>query len=105
MIPFVEAAFGGEAVGLHKSPQGIVLHATLRIGNATFEISEAHGKYEPKPCNLHVYVPDADAAYERALKAGATSVEPPRDAPYGDRAAGVKDAFGNVWFIATYLGK
>ena len=105
MIPFVEAAFGAEAVGLHKSPQGIVLHATIRIGNATFEISEAHGEYQPKPCHLHVYLPDTDAAYERALQAGATSIEPPRDAPYGDRAAGVKDTFGNSWFIATYLGR
>jgi len=105
MIPFVEAAFSGEAIGLHKSPQGIVLHATVRIGNATFEISEAHGEYQPKPCHLHVYLSDTDAAYERALQAGATSIEPPRDAPYGDRAAGVKDAFGNSWFIATYLGK
>jgi PhnB protein len=56
------------------------------------------------PCHLHVYVPDTDAAYERALWAGATSIEAPKDAPYGDRTAGVKDAFGNSWFIATYLG-
>jgi PhnB protein len=42
---------------------------------------------------------------ERVLRAGATSIEAPRNAPYGDRAAGVKDAFGNSWFIARYLGK
>jgi PhnB protein len=51
-----------------------------------------------------VYVPDTDAAYERALRAGATSIEAPKDAPYGDRTAGVKDVFGNSWFIATYQG-
>jgi PhnB protein len=104
MIPFMEAAFGAEALGVHKSPQGMVLHATIRIGNATLEIDEAHGEYQPKPCHLHVYVPDTDATYQRALGAGATSIEPPRDAPYGDRAAGVKDPFGNSWFIATYQG-
>ncbi len=104
MIPFMEAAFGAEAIGVHKSPQGMVLHATMRIGNATLEIDEAHAAYQPKPCHLHVYVPDTDATYQQALRAGATSIEPPRDAPYGDRAAGVKDRFGNSWFIATYQG-
>jgi uncharacterized glyoxalase superfamily protein PhnB len=104
MIPFLEAVFGAEALGVHKSPEGAVMHATIRIGNATLEIDEAHGEFQPMPCHLHVYVPDTDAVYARALQAGATSIEPPRDAPYGDRAAGVKDVWGNSWFIATYLG-
>lgn len=104
MIPFLEAAFGAEAMGVHKSPGGMVLHATMRIGNATLEIDEAHGEYQPKPCHLHIYVPDTDATYAQALRAGATSLQEPYNAPYGDRAAGVKDPFGNAWFIATYLG-
>lgn len=104
MIPFLEAAFGAEAMGVARSREGLVLHATIRIGNATLELAEAHGEYQPKPCHLHVYVPDTDAVYAQALQAGATSIDPPRDAPYGDRAAGVKDAWGNSWFIATYLG-
>ena len=104
MIPFLETVFEAEAMGVHKSPEGIVHHATIRIGNATLEIDEAHGEFQPMPCHLHVYVPDTDAAYARALEAGATSIEAPRNAPYGDRAAGVKDAWGNSWFIATYLG-
>ena len=105
MIPFMETVFGAEAIGVHKSPEGIVHHATIRIGNATLEIDEAHAEYQPMPCHLHVYVPDTDAAYARAIEAGATSIESPRNAPYGDRAAGVKDAWGNSWFIATYLGQ
>jgi PhnB protein len=105
MIPFLEAAFGSEAMGVHKSPQGAVLHATIRIGNATLEIDEAHGEFQPMPCHLHVYVPDTDAVYAQALRAGATSVEAPQDKPYGDRSAGVKDAWGNSWFIATHLGQ
>jgi PhnB protein len=105
MIPFMETAFEAEAMGVHKSAQGTVLHATMRIGNATLEIDEAHGEFQPMPCHLHVYVPDTDAAYARAMEAGATSIEAPRNAPYGDRAAGVKDAWGNSWFIATHLGQ
>jgi PhnB protein len=105
IISFLETAFGAEVIGIHKSPEGVVHHATIRIGNATLEIDEAHDKFQPKPCHLHVYVPDTDAAYARALRAGATPVEEPQDKPYGDRSAGVKDAWGNSWFIATYLGK
>ncbi len=105
MIPFLEAAFGAEAMGVAKSPEGAVLHATIRIGNATLEVAEAHGEYQPKPCHLHVYVPDTNAVYAQALRAGATSIEAPVDKPYGDRAAGVKDAWGNSWFIATHLGR
>lgn len=105
MIPFLEAAFGAEDVGTHKTREGSVLHSTLRIGNATLEIDEAQGEYQPKPCVLHVYVPDADAMYAQALRAGATSVEPPTDKPYGDRSAAVKDPFGNTWYLNTFLGR
>ncbi len=105
MIPFLEAAFSAESLGVHQSPEGAVLHATVRIGNATLEVAEAHGEYQPKPCHLHVYVPDTNAVYAQALRAGATSIEAPVDKPYGDRAAGVKDAWGNSWFIATHLGR
>ena len=105
MIPFMEAALGAEDMGTHKSPEGKVLHATMRIGNATLEIDEAHGEYQPKPCLLHVYVPDADAMYAQALRAGAISVEPPTDKPYGDRSAAVRDAFGNIWYLNTFLGR
>lgn len=105
MIPFMEAAFGAEAMGVHESPDGIVHHATMRIGDATLEIDEAHGEYQPKPCVLHLYVPDADAMYAQALSAGAASVEPPANKPYGDRSAGVKDPFGNTWYLNTFLGR
>jgi uncharacterized glyoxalase superfamily protein PhnB len=53
---------------------------------------------------LYVYVDDVDATYQRALKAGAVSIEDPRNVPYGDRRAMVKDPFGNDWQIATYQG-
>jgi len=104
MIPFIEAAFGAETLGVHKSSQGAVLHATIMIANATFEIDEAHAEFQPMPCYLHVYVPDTDALYAQALRGGATSVTPPADMPYGDRSAAVRDPFGNTWYLATYLG-
>jgi uncharacterized glyoxalase superfamily protein PhnB len=104
IIPFLEAAFGAEALGVAKSPEGLILHATISIENATIEVDEAHGEFQPTPFYLHVYVPDTDALYAQALRAGATSVTAPNDAHYGDRAAAVKDMFGNTWFLATYHG-
>ena len=105
MIPFLESAFNAKALGVHTSPEGVVQHATLEISGATLEIDEAHGEFQPQPCLLHVYVPDPDTLYEQALHAGATSVEPPQDKPYGERSAGLKDAFGNLWYIARYTGR
>ena len=105
MIPFIEAALGAHATGVHKSPDGIVRHATIEIAGATFEIDEAQGESQPTQSYLHVYVPDTDAVYAQALAAGAKSVQPPYTAPYGDRAAGITDPFGNTWFLATYLGE
>jgi PhnB protein len=103
-IPFVEAAFGAHATGVHKSPDGLVRHATIDVAGATFEIDEADSGVAPTESYLHVYVPDADATYARAVAAGATSLQAPYTAPYGDRAASVADQFGNTWFLATYLG-
>jgi PhnB protein len=57
---------------------------------------------ESMPVFLYVYVDDVDAIYRRAIDAGATSVEKPLDLPYGDRRGMVKDAWGNLWQIATH---
>jgi len=102
-IEFLQKAFGGEEVYRAQSPDGVIHHAQVRIGDSVISIGDAHGPYHPMPCTLHVYVPDADAAYERALQAGATSIQPPADQPYGDRSGGVKDPFGNRWFLATHI--
>ena len=104
-IPFLEAALGARATGVHTSPDGKVLHATIEIAGATIEVDEAQGDLEPTRSYLHVYVPDTDAVYAQAMAAGATSDHAPYTAPYGDRAAGISDPFGNTWFLATYVGE
>ncbi len=103
-IPFVEAAFGAKTMGVAKSSEGLVLHATIDIAGATLEIDEAHGQFQPSPFYLHVYVPDTDVLYAQAVAAGAKSVTPPYTAPYGERSASITDPFGNTWFLATFLG-
>jgi PhnB protein len=103
MIEFLQKAFGAVEVYRAQSPDGVVHYAQVRIGDSIIGMSEAHGPYQPAPATLHLYVPDADAVYERALSAGATSIQPPTDQPYGDRSGGVTDPFGNRWFVATHI--
>jgi PhnB protein len=73
----------------------------VRIGDSNVMVS-APGVREAAPSFLHVYVADADATYRRAVAAGAATLEPPGDMPYGDRRAMVRDPWGNDWQIATY---
>jgi len=103
VIDFLKRAFDAEEIERHQDPQGTVYHAKIRIRDSIIAMGEAHGPYQPMPPALHLYVPDTDAAYRRALEAGATSIDAPSDAGYGDRYAGVKDPFDNVWYIATHL--
>jgi PhnB protein len=103
VIDFLKRAFGAEEVERAEDDAGTVHHAKIRIGDSIIAMGEAHGEYLPMPTALHLYTSDTDAAYKRALEAGATSIDEPVDAGYGDRYAGVKDPFGNVWYLATHL--
>ena len=105
LIDFIKRAFGAEEDGRFTTPAGKMEHATLRIGDATIEMSEADGPYQPMPSMFYLYVPDVDAAYKIALDAGGVSLSVPADQFYGDRTAAVKDPVGNSWYMATHLPK
>jgi PhnB protein len=101
MIQFLKQAFFGEEIAVFRNPEGRITHAQMRIGEAFIEMGEAHGDYQPMPSSYHIYVWDADGAYNRALNAGAQSLYEPAEMPYGDREAGVIDPFGNHWYLGT----
>jgi PhnB protein len=103
VIEFLRRAFGAEEVFRAQDAAGTVHHAKLRIGDSIIAMGEAHGPYQPMSPALHLYVPDTDAAYKRAVEAGAVSIDAPVNQDYGDRCAGVRDPSGNVWYIATHL--
>ena len=103
LIGFLKRAFGAQEVAKHASPDGVVHHAVVRVGDSVVEMGEAHDKYEPMPAMFYVYVPNMDNVYKQALAAGATSFQEPTDQFYGDRNAGVQDPFGNKWYIATHI--
>ena len=103
-ISFMEQALGAQHD--HEPtlrPDGTVMHATLKIGDSMVMISDASEQVKAMPVMLYLYVPDVDAAYQRAIKAGATSIMEPADQFYGDRSGGVKDAAGNSWFFGTHI--
>ena len=97
MLEFLQKAFGAEHVS------GTMEHAELRLGETMIELSEAHGQWGPTRGGFHLFVTDCDAVYAEALRAGATSLYEPEDKPYGERSAGVTDAWGNQWYLATPL--
>ncbi len=103
VIGFLKRAFGAQEMAKYASPDGVVHHAEIRVGDSVVEMGEAHGKYQPMPTMFYLYVPDADATYRRALAAGATSIHEPADQPYGDRVGAVTDAFGNQWYMGAHV--
>jgi PhnB protein len=103
VITFLKRAFGAREIAKCASPDGVVHHAEIRVGDSVAEMGESHEKYPPMPTMFYMYVPDCDSVYRQALTAGATSISEPTDMPYGDRTASVKDVFGNTWYIATHI--
>lgn len=103
-IDFTKEAFGAEELSREQSPDGMIHHAIVRIGDSMIELGEAHGEVQPMPPALYMYVEDLEGTYQRALNAGATSLQSPTDQAYGDRTAGVKDDWENIWYLASPVG-
>jgi PhnB protein len=101
LIEFAKQAFGAKEVYLSKAPDGRIMHAEIKIGDSIVMVGESQEK--KFPAMLHLYMEDVDGVYKRAIQAGGKSMREPADQPYGDRSAGVEDAFGNQWWIATHM--
>jgi uncharacterized glyoxalase superfamily protein PhnB len=96
LVEFLRQAFG--ATGDFRTD----IPSIIRIGDSIVMVSNV-GPRDAMPAFLYVYVDDVDATYQRALNAGAVSLEEPQDLPYGDRRGMVEDPCGNIWQIATHL--
>jgi PhnB protein len=102
-INFLKEVFAAQDRFKMDGPGGKVMHAELSIGDSAVMVSDVMPQWPAKSNSLYVYVDDVDATYQRALKAGATSVRAPENAFYGDRTSAVQDPFGNIWGIATHV--
>jgi PhnB protein len=108
-IAFYRTAFGADELVRNAAPDGRIMHCELLIRGGRLLVID---DFEPDTLSsptalggttvrLHLYVPDADAAYRRAVDAGAESLMAPTDAFWGDRYAIVRDPYGHQWSIAT----
>lgn len=110
-IDFYKKAFGAEEIMRIPGPGGqSVMHAEIKIGDSFLMIADEFpdfGCLGPKsiggtPVTVHLYVKDADAVYNQAVKAGATATMPLTDMFWGDRYGKLSDPFGHHWSVATH---
>ncbi|HEY2094420.1 MAG TPA: VOC family protein [Thermoanaerobaculia bacterium] len=104
LIDFMERAFGAkveERVPRPDDPEKL-MHSQILIGDSRIELGDVSDVMDARRFELHLYVEDVDAVYEKAVAAGARTLHAPTDQPYGDREAGIEDPMGNYWYIATH---
>lgn len=102
-MEFLKKALSAQEIYRTNSDDGTVMHAEMKIGDSMIMISEASEKFPARPGLFYLYVPDVDASYKQAIEAGAISEMEPALQFYGDRNAGVKDNFGNTWWLGTHV--
>lgn len=106
-IDFYTSVLGAEERFRMPTQDGRIGHAELSIGNSMIMLSDAGGTNARDlggtPVLLHVYVPDADRAYDQALQAGATGISEVEAKFYGDRNGQFEDPFGQQWSVATHV--
>jgi PhnB protein len=108
-VEFLKRAFGAEERDRMPGPDGRLMHAEVRIGDSVLMLSDHFPEFGGPPIAegywpvvLHLYVPDADALFARAVEAGCQVTMPLADQFWGDRYGQVKDPSGFNWAIATH---
>jgi len=109
-IEFYKKAFGATEMSRMPGPDGRLMHAQVRIGDSTVMLVDewpdmgavGPNKLKGTAVTLHLYVTDVDAAFAKAVDAGAKARMPPADMFWGDRYGQVQDPFGHMWSLATH---
>ena len=110
-IDFYKKAFGANEVSRFKGPDGSTMHAEIEIGDTRLMLGQACRESRCLPpselngtsCSMYLYVPDADAAFGKAVNAGAKAEMGVTDMFWGDRMGQVTDPFGHRWSLATHV--
>ena len=108
-LDFYARAFGAVEVFRMPEPSGKIMHAEFIIGDSRIMLSDEYPDYGSvapetgKGGAFMVYVTDVDAAFEQAVTAGATPVQPPTDMFWGDRSGKVNDPYGYRWTLASHV--
>jgi uncharacterized glyoxalase superfamily protein PhnB len=100
-LKFLTDVFGAQEIRRFPTPDGRIMHSEIRLDDTVLMIADSAEGWPAMPAHVHVYVPDVDATYLEALKAGAESVQEPVKKQDADKRGGVKDAGGTTWWIGT----
>jgi len=100
-IDFLTRVLGAVELRRFPAPDGKLMHAEVRVDDTVIMVADATEGWPPVASHVHVYVPDVDATYRKALEAGAASVQEPVRKDDEDRRGGVRDPGGTTWWIAT----
>lgn len=110
-IEFYKKALGAEETSRFPAPDGSIMHAEIRIGDSIImlgdEMPEQGGRspksYGGTPVSLFIYRDNVDAAWKRAIDAGAKTIAPLADQFWGDRAGCIEDPFGHRWWLVQHI--
>jgi PhnB protein len=110
-IDFYTSVLGATERMRMSAPEDRVGHAEIEIGDSVIMLADESPEMDARsprtvggtPVSLHVYVEDADGAFERAVAAGAKALQPVEDKFYGDRSGSFEDPFGHRWHVATHV--
>ena len=110
-IEFYQRAFGAKVNGVHKTPNGKIMHASLKIGDSNFMLAD---EFPGSPCRspqslggtsvvLNIYVEDVDKLWNQAVNAGAKTTMPLANQFWGDRYGQVQDPYGHMWALMSHV--
>lgn len=103
-IDLMKTIFNATELRRFDNPDGTIMHAEIRIDDSVIMLGDASEKYPQVPSVLHVYVPDVDAVFQKAVDAGCEVIEPPKERDNDpDRRATFKDFAGNIWSVGTQV--
>ena len=110
-IEFYKQAFGATEKLRLAGPDGRIMHAEIQIGDSVIMLAsecpemgaKSPEKFGGSPVMLHLYVPDVDATYAKALATGAKTQRPVQNQFYGDRSGMLTDPFGHSWNVSTHI--
>lgn len=101
-IDFLSAVFGVTEIQRFPGAEGRgLMHAEVRLDDSVIMLSDGCEGWPAMPSHVHVYVPDVDATFRKALQAGATPLQEPVKKEDEDKRGGFKDAWGTSWWIGT----
>jgi len=100
-IDLLKQVFDATELRRYDMPDGKVMHAEMKIYDSVIMLGSASEQYPALPIVVHVYVPNVDEVFDKAIKAGCVLIEAPKQKGDPDKRGSFKDFSGNMWSVAT----